>query len=86
MRRFWYDDLNLDRDFSSGFIADRDYRSLTLLSRTGIDTALGATLLLLASGDKAFGANQFYGDFQLVGNDKIVVCGNQARFRCEHGV
>lgn len=63
MRKRWYEDLNADRDVSNGFMADRDYRTLTLLSRTGIATSLGATSLLLASGDKTFGANGFYGNF-----------------------
>lgn len=55
--------LDAERDFSSGFRADRDYRSLTLFSNTGIDTTLGHSLLMLGYGDKPFGADQFYGPF-----------------------
>ena len=42
---------------------DRDYRNLQLASLTHWKTKLGATDLLLSTGDKPFGANQFYGDF-----------------------
>jgi iron complex outermembrane receptor protein len=57
------EELDVARDFSSGFIADRDYRSLTGFSSTGLQTALGRSLLMLGYGDKPFGADQFYGDF-----------------------
>jgi iron complex outermembrane receptor protein len=59
----WDQQLSVDRDFSTGFMPDRDYRSLTLLSQTGGQTAAGATLLLFAYGDKPYGADQFYGNF-----------------------
>jgi iron complex outermembrane recepter protein len=55
--------LSVARDFSSGFIADRDYRSLTIFSNSGAQTALGRTLVMLGYSDKPFGADQFYGDF-----------------------
>jgi iron complex outermembrane receptor protein len=55
--------LAAERDFSSGFRPDRDYRSLTLFSDTGANTALGRSLLMLGYGDKPFGADQFYGPF-----------------------
>jgi len=55
--------LDAERDFSSGFRPDRDYRSFTLFSTTGIETALGHSLLMLGYGDKPFGADQFYGPF-----------------------
>jgi iron complex outermembrane receptor protein len=42
---------------------DRDYRSVTIFSNSGLETALGRTLLMLGYGDKPFGANQFYGNF-----------------------
>lgn len=55
--------LDADRDFSSGFRPDRDYRSATFFSSTGLKTKLGRSLLMLAYGDKPFGADQFYGPF-----------------------
>ena len=55
--------LSVARDFSSGFRPDRDYRSLTLFSSSGAQTSLGRTLVMLGLGDKPFGADQFYGNF-----------------------
>ena len=55
--------LDASRDFSSGFRTDRDYRSATFLSGTGVKTALGRSLVMLAYGDKPFGTDQFYGPF-----------------------
>ncbi len=57
------EELSFSRDFSTGFMPDRDYRNLQLASLTHWKTKLGATDLLLSTGDKPFGANQFYGDF-----------------------
>jgi len=56
-------ELDAERDFSSGFRPDRDYRSATFFSRTGMQTGLGRSLLMLAYGDKPYGADQFYGPF-----------------------
>jgi iron complex outermembrane recepter protein len=55
--------LSLARDFSSGFLPDRDYRSLTIFSHSGAQTVLGRTLVMLGYGDKPFGADQFYGPY-----------------------
>jgi iron complex outermembrane receptor protein len=51
------------RDFSNGFIPDRDYRSESLASETGLKSKLGQSDLLLAVSDRAFGADQFYGAY-----------------------
>jgi iron complex outermembrane receptor protein len=51
------------RDFSSGFMPDRDYRDLALTSLTDFSTALGATEIIFAHNDRPFGANQFYGPY-----------------------
>lgn len=51
------------RDFSTGFIANRDYRNLSLSSLTHVPSRLGGTTLTLASNDRPFGAEQFYGNF-----------------------
>jgi len=48
-------ELDAERDFSSGFRPDRDYRSLTLLSNTGVETGLGRSLLMLGYADKPYG-------------------------------
>ncbi len=55
--------FTFSRDFSSGFIPDRDYRNLQLASTTHLMTAWGATDLTLAYMDHPFGADQFYGPY-----------------------
>lgn len=61
-RRF-DEQVSVGREFSVGFMPDRDYRNLTLFSNSDLRTQLGNTLLMLGYGDSPFGANQFYGDF-----------------------
>lgn len=56
-------ELDGERDFSSGFRPDRDYRSFTLFSTTHADTNLGGSIFMLGYGDKPYGADQFYGPF-----------------------
>ena len=51
------------RDFSTGFIPDRDYRDLDLTSISHAKTCLGFTDVLLTLSDRPFGADQFYGDY-----------------------
>jgi iron complex outermembrane receptor protein len=51
------------RDFSSGFMPDRDYRDLALSSVTNLRTSLGNTEIILAHNDRPFGANNFYGPY-----------------------
>lgn len=55
--------LTADRDFSSGFRQNRDYRNLSLLSRTNLTSRLGPSDITLAYTDRPFGADQFYGNF-----------------------
>jgi iron complex outermembrane recepter protein len=55
--------LTFARDFSSGFMPNRDYRNLNLGSTTRIATALGVTAIHLSHRDSPFGAEQFYGNF-----------------------
>ena len=59
----WSEQLSAERDFSSGFRPDRDYRIFDAFSNTGVQTGLGHTLVMLGYSDKPFGADQFYGDF-----------------------
>ncbi len=63
VRGRWAQRLAASRDFSSGFIPDRDYRDLSLVSDTDLRTALGSTSVLLGHDDRPFGASQFYGDY-----------------------
>ncbi len=62
-RSRWSARLTADRNFSTGFMADRDYRNEDTALESWIASQLGVTDILLAGSDKAFGANQFYGNF-----------------------
>lgn len=53
----------VSRDFSTGFLPDRDYRNLSLSSDTNFTTRWGNTDILLANNDRPFGADQFYGNY-----------------------
>ena len=55
--------LSFSRDFSSGFMADRDYRNLQFTSVTRLATDFGNGSLNLAYMDHPYGADQFYGNF-----------------------
>ncbi len=59
----WSESLVGDRTFSTGFMADRDYRNAAVSSETFFKSPLGGTTILLATADRPFGANQFYGPF-----------------------
>lgn len=62
-RERWSGRVTADRNFSIGFMADRDYRNEDASAEDWSGTRLGLTDLLFASSDRAFGANQFYGDY-----------------------
>jgi iron complex outermembrane receptor protein len=51
------------RDTSDGFIADRNYSSNALASESWLKSRLGTTDVLLATSDRPYGANQFYGPY-----------------------
>jgi iron complex outermembrane receptor protein len=59
----WSGRATAERNFSTGFMTDRDYRNEDASAESWIGTRLGVTDLLFASSDRAFGANQFYGNF-----------------------
>ncbi len=59
----WGEMLTMARDFSTGFARDRDYRSFTAFSASDVKTRLGRSMVMLGFGDKAYGADQFYGNF-----------------------
>jgi iron complex outermembrane receptor protein len=60
---WWQTELAAARDFSTGFIPDRDYRNLALSSLNTLKSKLGATALLFAYSDRPYGADQFYGPY-----------------------
>lgn len=55
--------LAADRSFSTGFIADRDYRNETAAAETWLTSSLGLTTIDLAASDRSFGALNFYGTY-----------------------
>lgn len=55
--------LSFSRDFSTGFMPDRDYRNLNFASSTHVATGWGASDLTMAYMDHPFGANDFYGPY-----------------------
>jgi len=59
----WSGRITADRNFSTGFMADRDYRNEDASVESWTGTRLGITDLLFAGSDRAFGANQFYGPY-----------------------
>jgi iron complex outermembrane receptor protein len=63
LRDRFNEQVSIERVFSSGFRPDRDYRNFSAFSNSGLQTALGHSLVILGYSDKPFGADQFYGDF-----------------------
>lgn len=59
----WSEQLAFTRDFSTGFMPDRDYRNFAASSQTRYKSILGDGDFLLGLSDRPFGANQFYGNF-----------------------
>ncbi len=59
----WSGRLTGERNFSTGFMADRDYRNEDTSAESWVGTRLGVSDLLFAVSDRSFGANQFYGDY-----------------------
>jgi iron complex outermembrane receptor protein len=63
VRKRWSGRLTASRDFSNGFMADRDYRNEDASLESWISSRLGISDLLFAASDRSFGANQFYGPY-----------------------
>lgn len=61
--RRWSEELAGGRDFSTGFIPDRDYRSEEASTESRVETAAGVSDVFLAGSDRAFGAADFYGEY-----------------------
>jgi vitamin B12 transporter len=59
----WSDLLAGDREFSTGFMADRDYRTENASNELRFASALGNSDVLFAGDDRSYGANQFYGPY-----------------------
>jgi outer membrane cobalamin receptor len=61
--RRWTEAVTGARNFSTGFIPDRDYRNENASSETRWKSEPGVTDVLLAGSDRAFGADGFYGPY-----------------------
>src|SRR5580698_5133992 len=59
----WSGRATAERNFSTGFMTDRDYRNEDASAESWVGTRLGVTDLLFAGSDRSFGANQFYGPY-----------------------
>ena len=59
----WSGRVTAERNFSTGFMTDRDYRNEDASAESWWGSRLGVTDLLFAGSDRSFGANQFYGDY-----------------------
>ena len=55
--------VTAERNFSTGFMTDRDYRNEDASAEGWMGSRLGVTDLLFAGSDRSFGANQFYGNY-----------------------
>ena len=55
--------LTASRNFSEGFRADRDYRNEDASTEGWFSSRLGLTNVFMAASDRAFGADQFYGNY-----------------------
>jgi iron complex outermembrane receptor protein len=55
--------VTASRDTSDGFIPDRNYSSNALASETWLTAKPGTTDILLATSDRPYGANLFYGPY-----------------------
>jgi iron complex outermembrane receptor protein len=62
-RTGWSARATATRNFSTGFISDRDYRNEDASAEGWFGSRLGITDLLFAGSDRSFGADQFYGNF-----------------------
>ncbi len=59
----WSGRMTAERNFSEGFMTDRDYRNEDTSAESWVGSRLGVSDLLFAVSDRSFGANQFYGDY-----------------------
>ena len=55
--------FSFERELSTGFMDDREYRNLSLSSDSWLKSHLGLTRIFLGMDDRPFGADQFYGSF-----------------------
>ena len=76
----WSQSVSFSRDFSTGFTDDRDYRDLQFGSQTHLKDPFGVTDITLGYGDRPYGANQFYGDYNSLERTKVWFAGLHRTF------
>jgi iron complex outermembrane receptor protein len=76
----WSQEVAFSRDFSTGFIPDRDYRDLQFGSNSHVKDPFGATDLTLGYADRPFGADQFYGPYDSWERTKVWFAGLHRTF------
>ena len=76
----WSQSVWFSRDFSDGFTYDRDYRDLQFGSGTHLKEGWGATDITLGYGDRPYGADQFYGNFNSFERTKVWFAGLHQTF------
>jgi len=59
----WSGRVTAERNFSTGFMVDRDYRNEDFSAESWCAPRFGLLDLLFAVSDRSFGANQFYGPY-----------------------
>ena len=62
-RKQWSSRSAAERNFSTGFMTDRDYRNEDASLESWANSRLGISDLFFALSDRSFGANQFYGPY-----------------------
>jgi len=62
-RGSWSGRVTAERNFSTGFMTDRDYRNEDASAENWCPSRLGVLDVLVAGSDRSFGANQFYGNY-----------------------
>jgi outer membrane cobalamin receptor len=55
--------FSVERELSTGFADDREYRNLAMASDSSLKSSVGLTRIFLGIDDRPFGADQFYGNF-----------------------
>ena len=55
--------FSFERELSTGFRDDREYRNLAYASNSWLHSRLGLTRIFLSNMDRPFGADQFYGPY-----------------------
>ena len=76
----WAQSFSFSHEFSDGFTYDRDYRDLQFGSSTHLKDPFGITDITLGFGDRPYGADQFYGNYNSFEHTKVWFAGLHRTF------